>query len=53
MWSLIGLVVSAVGVFVEYMGDKEEKQEQEREMNDLRNRVAMLENQGRDNNECQ
>lgn len=43
MWSLVGLVVSAIGVFVDFMSDKEEKAEQEKEMNDLRERIALLE----------
>ena len=43
MWSIIGLVVSAIGVFVDFMGDKEEKAEKEKELNDLRERVALLE----------
>lgn len=51
MWSLIGLAVSAIGVFVEYMGEKEEKNEQEKEMNDLRDRIQRLESQRRDDNE--
>ncbi|MBO7451844.1 MAG: hypothetical protein J6U54_15980 [Clostridiales bacterium] len=51
MWSLIGLAVSAIGVFVEYMGDKEEREEQDKEMNDLRDRIEKLENDRRNDNE--
>ena len=47
MWSLIGLVVSAIGVFVEYMGDKEEKAESEKRIGDLELKVQQLENQRR------
>lgn len=43
MWSLLSLVVSAVGVFVEFMSSKEEKAEKDKELNDLKERVALLE----------
>ena len=48
MWSILGLVVSAIGIFVEYMGGKEEQEEQEKEMNDLKQRISMLENRRND-----
>ena len=47
MWSLIGLIVSAIGVFVDYMGDKEEQAESEKRIGELELKIQQLENQRR------
>lgn len=52
MWSIIGLIVSGIGVVAEYMANKEEKEQKDAELNELRKRVEYLENKEGNNENC-
>lgn len=44
-WGILSMIVSAIGVGVEYMSGKEEEEAREHELDDIKKRLNNLENQ--------